>query len=163
MLIGPGSSTSKPSTICWIAAARRPRRIEVWLEDKQETLVLLTNHLEWSVCTMAAIYKDRWQIELFFKALKQYLKIKTFVGTTANAVHIPIWTAVRAAVMIHLLRVLEAVISQRRHMVPLGSVTGGGTTAQGLRPCAAVVTIYTAAERTMARYERLAYEVFTLP
>ncbi|GAB6271553.1 MAG: hypothetical protein STSR0003_13970 [Smithella sp.] len=44
--------------------------------------------------TIAAIYKDRWQIELFFKALKQNLKIKTFVGTSANAVKIQIWTAV---------------------------------------------------------------------
>lgn len=71
----------------------RRRRIEVWLEDKQETLVLVTNQLRWSATTSAAIYKERWQIELFFKALKHYLKVKTFVGTSANAVHIQIWTA----------------------------------------------------------------------
>ena len=57
------------------------RRIEVWLEDKQDTIVFLTNNLKLAASTIAAIYKDRWQIELFFKALKQSLKIKTFVGT----------------------------------------------------------------------------------
>jgi hypothetical protein len=76
------------------------RRIEVWVEDKQETLVLLTHHLEWAAGTIAAIYKDRWQVELFFKALKQYLKIKTFVGTTANAVRIQIWTALIAILLL---------------------------------------------------------------
>lgn len=69
------------------------RRIEVWVPEKQETLVLLTNQSEWSAETIAAIYKERWQIELFFKVLKQYLKIKSFVGTSANAVQIQIWTA----------------------------------------------------------------------
>ena len=58
------------------------RRIEVWLEDKQDTIVFLTNNLKLAASTIAAIYKDRWQIELFFKALKQSLKIKTFVGTS---------------------------------------------------------------------------------
>ncbi len=46
--------------------------------------------------TIAAIYKDRWQIELFFKAMKQALKIKTFVGTSANAVRTQVWTALIA-------------------------------------------------------------------
>jgi hypothetical protein len=48
--------------------------------------VFLTNHLSLGAGTIAAIYKDRWQLELFFKTLKQNLKIKTFVGTSANAV-----------------------------------------------------------------------------
>jgi hypothetical protein len=54
------------------AAPMRLRRIEVWLEDKQETIVFVTNHLKLVASTIAAIYKDRWQIELFFKALKHY-------------------------------------------------------------------------------------------
>lgn len=62
--------------------------------EKDETFVYLTNHLKLGATTIVAIYKDRWQIELFFKALKQNLKIKTFVGTSANAVKIQIWTAV---------------------------------------------------------------------
>jgi IS4 transposase len=58
-----------------------------------EELVLLTNNFALAASTIAAIYKERWQIELFFKLLKQQLKIKTFVGTSANAVRIQIWTA----------------------------------------------------------------------
>ncbi len=54
---------------------------------------ILTNHLDWSASTIAAIYKDRWQIELFFKAIKQNLKIKRFYGTSKNAVHTQIWIA----------------------------------------------------------------------
>ena len=69
------------------------RRIEVWDEKKEEVIVLLTNHLKFGATTISAIYKDRWQIETFFKALKQNLKVKTFVGTTANALRIQIWTA----------------------------------------------------------------------
>jgi hypothetical protein len=80
------------------------RRIEIWLEDKQETLVLVSNQLTWSAATIAAIYKERWQIELFFKALKQYLKVKTFVGTSANAVHIQIWTALIALLLVKYLQ-----------------------------------------------------------
>lgn len=53
----------------------------------------LTNHLGWSAATIAAIYKDRWQIELFFKAIKQNLKIKAFVGTSRNAVLTQLWIA----------------------------------------------------------------------
>lgn len=69
------------------------RRIEYISEETAETLVFLTNHLDFAAATIAKIYKDRWQIELFFKALKQNLKIKTFVGTTANALKIQVWTA----------------------------------------------------------------------
>ena len=54
---------------------------------------MLTNHLEWGASTIARIYKDRWQIELFFKALKQNLSIRTFLGTSENAVKTQIWIA----------------------------------------------------------------------
>lgn len=80
------------------------RRVEVWLEDKQEIMVLLTNHLTLSPLTIAAIYKERWQIELFFKTLKQNLRLKTFVGTSANAVHIQIWTALIALLLTQFLK-----------------------------------------------------------
>jgi len=69
------------------------RRIEVWDDEKKETIVFVTNHLTFGATTIASIYKDRWQIEIFFKTIKQNLKIKTFVGTSANAVMIQIWTA----------------------------------------------------------------------
>jgi transposase len=80
------------------------RRAEVWLPDKEESLVLLTNHLDFGPTTIAAIYKERWQIELFFKALKQNLKVKTFVGTSSNAVHIQIWTALIAMALLKYLQ-----------------------------------------------------------
>lgn len=76
------------------------RLIEVWDEKGRRNIKLLTNHLSFGPTTISAIYKDRWQIELFFKALKQNLKIKTFVGTTENALHIQIWTALLAMLLI---------------------------------------------------------------
>jgi len=82
----------------------RLRRIEVWVEEKQDTLVFVTNHPKLAAATVAAIYRERWQIELFFKALKQSLRIKTFIGTSANAVHIQIWTALIAMLLVRYLQ-----------------------------------------------------------
>jgi hypothetical protein len=81
------------------------RRIEALREDTGETLVFLTNHHQLGASTVAAIYKDRWAVELFFKALKQNLKIKTFfVGTSPNAVKIQIWTALIAMLLLRFLQ-----------------------------------------------------------
>jgi len=76
------------------------RRIEIHVEEKNETMAFLTNNMKLAASTIAAIYKDRWQIELFFKALKQSMKIKTFVGTSENAVQTQIWTALIAMLLI---------------------------------------------------------------
>jgi hypothetical protein len=80
------------------------RRVEVVREDTGGILVFLTNHHGLGASTIAAIYKDRWQIELFFKALKQNLKIKTFVGTSANAVKTQIWTALISMLLLRYLQ-----------------------------------------------------------
>jgi len=80
------------------------RRIEALREDTGEVLVFLTNHHGLGASTVAAIYKDRWQIELFFKALKQNLKIKTFIGTSANAVKTQIWTALISMLLLRYLQ-----------------------------------------------------------
>jgi IS4 transposase len=80
------------------------RRVEIWDKDKQESIVFLTNLLGFGATTIAAIYKDRWQVELFFKALKQTLKVKTFVGTSANAVKTQIWTALIAMLVLKYLQ-----------------------------------------------------------
>lgn len=80
------------------------RRIEVWVEEKKETMVFVTNHMKLAASTIAAIYKERWQIELFFKALKQSLKVKTFVGSTENAVQTQIWTALIAMLLVKYLQ-----------------------------------------------------------
>jgi hypothetical protein len=80
------------------------RRVEAIREDTGATLVFLTNHHGLGASTIAAIYKDRWQIELFFKAIKQNLKIKTFVGTSANAVKTQIWTALISMLLLRYLQ-----------------------------------------------------------
>ena len=80
------------------------RRVVVWVEEKQEELVILTNQMTLAASTIARIYKARWEIELFFKAIKQHLRIKTFVGTSANAVHIQIWTALIAILLVKYLQ-----------------------------------------------------------
>lgn len=81
------------------------RRIEYWNEDKGEVLVFFTNLLHLAATTIAAIYKDRWQVELFFRALKQTLKVKTFLGTSANAVKTQIWTALIAMLILKYLQI----------------------------------------------------------
>ncbi len=80
------------------------RIVEVWDDDKKESITLLTNHLEFGATTISKIYKDRWEIELFFKAIKQNLRIKTFVGTSYNAVMIQIWTALIAMLILKYLK-----------------------------------------------------------
>jgi hypothetical protein len=70
----------------------------------KERLTFITNNMKLAASTIAAIYKDRWQIELFFKALKQNLRIKTFVGTSFNAVMIQIWTALIAILILKYLK-----------------------------------------------------------
>lgn len=80
------------------------RRVEVYDPATDTTLVFVTNHLIFGATTIAAIYKDRWQIELFFKALKQNLKIKTFVGTSANALKVQVWTALIAILLLKYLQ-----------------------------------------------------------
>jgi hypothetical protein len=76
------------------------RRVVVWDEVNEREIVLLTNLLKFGATTIAAIYKDRWEIELFFKALKQNLKVKSFVGTSKNALLIQIWTALIAILLL---------------------------------------------------------------
>lgn len=80
------------------------RRIMVRVPDRDEPMVFLTNHLQFAASTITAIYKERWQIELLFKALKQNLRIKTFVGTSSNALHIQIWTALIAMLILRYLQ-----------------------------------------------------------
>jgi len=97
-LIGAGAQEKCPHLL---------RRIEAIREDTGETLVFLTNHHHLGASTVAAIYKDRWQVELFFKALKQNLRLKTFVGTSANAVKIQIWTALISMLLLRYLQLIS--------------------------------------------------------
>ena len=79
------------------------RLVTVWDEDKQEEFTFLTNHLKFGATTIARIYKERWQIELFFKSLKQLMRVKTFVGTSANALKTQLWTALIAMLLLKFL------------------------------------------------------------
>lgn len=95
------------------------RRIVMWDEEKQKEIVLLTNHLKFGATTISAIYKDRWQIETFFKLLKQNLKIKTFVGTSANALQIQIWTALISILLLKILQFRSKIVWSLSNLVAL--------------------------------------------
>jgi hypothetical protein len=90
----------------WLSKQKCPARMRriVYRTAEGERLEFLTNHLTLGASTVARIYKDRWQIELFFKALKQHLRVKTFVGTSANALHTQIWTALIALLILKYLQ-----------------------------------------------------------
>jgi hypothetical protein len=88
----------------WDKCPHLLRRIVAWDEKKQREIVLLSNISHLAASTVAGIYKERWQIETFFRALKQYLKVKTFVGTSENAVKVQIWTALIAMLMLKFLQ-----------------------------------------------------------
>ena len=99
----------RDQVICFYQQARDGqacyfRRIEFYDEQQDRVLVFLTNHLTLAAATVAEVYKQRWQIELFFKALKQSLRIKTFVGTSANALKTQVWAALIAMLLIKYLQ-----------------------------------------------------------
>ena len=85
------------------------RRIEVHDADRDRTLILLTNNFELHAEHIAQLYKSRWQVELFFKWIKQHLRIKAFVGTSPNAVKTQIWTAICTYVLV-------AIVKKRLHV-----------------------------------------------
>jgi Transposase DDE domain/Domain of unknown function (DUF4372) len=86
------------------ACSMRLRLITRRDEASGEEIQFLTNHLKLGATTVARVYKERWQIETFFRALKQLLRVKTFVGTSANALHIQIWTALIAMLIVKYLQ-----------------------------------------------------------
>lgn len=81
------------------------RRIAIWDDKNKQTIELITNHFNWVANTIGELYKSRWQIEIFFREVKQLLHIKTFIGTSENAVLIQIWTAL---ITILILKALKA-------------------------------------------------------
>jgi hypothetical protein len=82
----------------------RLRRIRSKDQKTGKIIVILTNNLAWSAKTIAMIYKDRWQIELFFKTIKQLLKVKSFVGTSQNALLSQLWVALIAYLLLAYLK-----------------------------------------------------------
>ena len=87
------------------------RRIRYKAPDTGKTLVFLTNNTTLPPLTIAALYKSRWQVELFFKWIKQHLRIKRFYGTTENAVKTQIWSAVAVYVLV-------AIVKKELHLEP---------------------------------------------
>ena len=82
----------------------RLRRIRFKIPESGKTLVFLTNNTALPALTIAALYKSRWQVELFFKWVKQHLRIKRFYGTSENAVKTQIWTAVTIYVLVAIVK-----------------------------------------------------------
>lgn len=80
------------------------RLVSVYKEDENKTIYIITNQLGWKARTIADLYKKRWEIELFFKAMKQNLQIKTFVGTSENAVKSQIYVALICYLLLELIR-----------------------------------------------------------
>ena len=84
---------------------KKLRRLEIWDAVNEKKIILLTNELKnWTAKTISKLYKARWEIEFFFKDVKQHLKIKSFVGTTPNAVLIQIWTAMITLLLLKYLK-----------------------------------------------------------
>jgi len=80
------------------------RRIKYYDEETDKTLVFLTNNFTLQALTIAKLYKCRWQVELFFKWIKQNLRIKTFYGTSENAVYTQIWIAIAIYVLVAIIK-----------------------------------------------------------
>lgn len=80
------------------------RLVHVYKEDENKIIAIITNQLDWSYNTIADLYKKRWDIELFFKAIKQNLQIKTFWGTSQNAVKSQIYVALICYLLIELIK-----------------------------------------------------------
>lgn len=84
------------------------RRVVVYNERENTVLEIITNNLDWKASTIAELYKRRWDIETFFKLLKQNLNVKTFVGTSPNAVKSQIFVALITYLLLELLRRIKA-------------------------------------------------------
>jgi len=85
---------------------KRLRRVAVWDKKNQQVIELITNQLKWSCNTISELYKSRWDIEIFFRDIKQLLHIKSFIGTSRNAVMIQIWTALITILVLKYLKAL---------------------------------------------------------
>lgn len=80
------------------------RLVHVYKKDENKVIALITNQLDWSYNTIADLYKKRWDIELFFKAIKQNLQVKTFWGTSENAVKSQIYVALICYLLLELIK-----------------------------------------------------------
>ncbi len=92
---------------------KKLRRVAVWDDVNKQTIEIITNQMTWTANTISELYKSRWQIEIFFREIKQLLHIKSFIGTSENAVMIQIWTAL---ITILILKALKAMAKFNWHL-----------------------------------------------
>jgi len=92
---------------------KRLRRVAIWDEVNKQVIELITNHMRWTANTIGELYRSRWDIEIFFRDIKQLLHIKSFIGTSQNAVMIQIWTAL---ITILILKALKAMAKYCWHL-----------------------------------------------
>ena len=89
------------------------RRVARWDEKNQQVIEVITNQMSWTANTISDLYKSKWQIEIFFREIKQLLHIKSFIGSSQNAVMIQIWTAL---ITILILKTLKAMAKFNWHL-----------------------------------------------
>jgi hypothetical protein len=92
---------------------KRLRRVVVWDDVNNQTIEIITNQMTWTANTIGELYKSRWQVEIFFREIKQLLHIISFIGTSENAVMIQIWTAL---ITILILKALKAMAKFNWHL-----------------------------------------------
>lgn len=84
--------------------SKKLRRVAIWDDVNEKEIELITNNTTWCANTISELYKSRWEIEIFFREIKQLLHIKSFIGTSENAVMIQIWTALITILMLKALK-----------------------------------------------------------
>jgi hypothetical protein len=94
----------------------RLRRIRLYDATTQRSLVLLTNHFELPAITVAQLYRRRWQVELFFKWIKQHLRLRSFLGRSQNAVRLQVWTAICSYLLVAIAK-KELGLTQSLHQI----------------------------------------------
>ena len=99
------------------------RRVKYHDNQTDKILVFLTNNFDIPALTVAELYRNRWRVELFFKWIKQHLKIKTFFGTSPNAVKTQIWIAISIYVMVAIIRKMEKIELNRYTILQIFSVS----------------------------------------
>ena len=104
------------------------RRIKYWDEENKREFIFFTNALDISPVVVAQLYHQRWQIELFFKWLKQHLKIKKFWGNSENAVRIQIYSAITAYCMMAIVQKKMGINRSIYEMLQIASISLTDTT-----------------------------------
>ena len=114
ILTAPGSLKHYPAAL---------RRVRYFDAEQQRFLIFLTNNFELPALTIANLYKSRWQVELFFKWIKQHLRIKAFFGTSQNAVKTQIWIAISTYLLVAIVRKELKLSASLYQILQVASVT----------------------------------------